>query len=99
MTEVCSGSIGVNSVQGNPQFINITNKNFKLQSTSPAINTGANLGAPYYIDKDGISRPQGSAWDIGAYETSGGIGMNLGSSNTANVFSAFWSAFGSLFGN
>lgn len=38
------------------------------QSTSPAVNTGASLTAAYAKDIDGVVRPQGSAWDIGAYE-------------------------------
>ena len=33
-----------------------------------AKNMGAALGSPYDIDKDGIIRPQGIFWDIGAYE-------------------------------
>ena len=42
------------------------------QSGSPAINTGANLTSlgisALNFDLAGVSRPQGSAWDIGAYE-------------------------------
>jgi len=38
---------------------------------SPAIDTGATLGAAYAKDINGVVRPQGSAWDIGAYETGG----------------------------
>jgi hypothetical protein len=40
---------------------------WKLQSTSPAIKAGTSQGAPTY-DFDGVARPQGSSWDIGAYE-------------------------------
>ncbi len=32
------------------------------------VNNGATLGAPYNTDIIGTSRPQGAAWDIGAYE-------------------------------
>jgi hypothetical protein len=39
-----------------------------LQSGSPAINAGTALGAPYNVDRRGTARPQGAAWDIGAYE-------------------------------
>jgi hypothetical protein len=40
-----------------------------LKNNSPAINAGTNLSANIgALDYAGISRPQGSAWDIGAYE-------------------------------
>jgi hypothetical protein len=32
------------------------------------IDAGVTLETPYNFDRDGVSRPQGSAWDIGAYE-------------------------------
>ncbi len=51
-----------------PLFINTATHDFHLQSGSPAINKGTSLSSYFTIDKDGISRPQGSAWDIGAYE-------------------------------
>ncbi|MCA9344422.1 hypothetical protein KC946_01155 [Candidatus Saccharibacteria bacterium] len=38
-----------------------------LTATSPAINAGVNVNAPN-IDQRGISRPQGSKFDSGAYE-------------------------------
>src|SRR5438093_5022735 len=41
--------------------------NFHLQSTSPAIDAGTTL-ASVMTDYDGVTRPQGSAYDIGAYE-------------------------------
>ena len=43
---------------------------FRLQATSPAIDAGTDLGEDYNIDRDGIYRPQGIGWDIGAYEGS-----------------------------
>lgn len=39
-----------------------------LQSGSPAINAGANLGTSYNVDKSGIARPSAAPWDIGAYQ-------------------------------
>ena len=33
-----------------------------------AVDHGVSLAAYFATDKDGVSRPQGSAWDIGAYE-------------------------------
>lgn len=53
---------------GDPQFLDRLNRNFKVQATSPAVNNGFALGTPYNYDKEGILRPQGAAWDIGAYE-------------------------------
>jgi len=33
-----------------------------------ATDHGLSLAAYFTTDKDGVTRPQGSAWDIGAYE-------------------------------
>jgi len=52
---------------GNPVFVNYTNNDFHLQATSPAKDRGTTISS-FATDKDGITRPQGSAWDIGAYE-------------------------------
>lgn len=43
------------------------NMNLTLQGSSQAIDRGTNISS-FSADKNGISRPQGSAWDIGAYE-------------------------------
>lgn len=63
---------------GDPFFIDKTNNNFNIYTNSPAKDAGAINDAyttffnRYGIDiaKDivGVARPQGSAWDIGAYE-------------------------------
>lgn len=54
----------------NPIFVNTLINEFQLQSSSPAINTGTTVSM-VTTDIDGVSRPQGSAYDIGAYEYSG----------------------------
>ena len=61
---------GING--GDPKFVNVNYGNFHLLSTSPAVdpqNGSANLSASgFRTDKDGVVRPQGSRWDLGAYE-------------------------------
>lgn len=39
-----------------------------LTPTSAAVDAGYAMGAPYNVDITGAPRPQGSGWDIGAYE-------------------------------
>src|SRR5205823_6228644 len=51
----------------NPLFVNFASRDFHLQSTSPLINKGTTLSA-VTNDYDGIARPQGSGYDIGALE-------------------------------
>ena len=60
--------IGVfaDSVAGDPLFVNLTANNFHLSAGSPAIDSGATVQLA--TDYDGVARPQGSAYDIGAYE-------------------------------
>jgi len=68
----CSQS---NNFTSNPNFVSAGANDFRLQANSQAINAGANVGSDVPTDKDGVSRPQGGAYDIGAYEyVSGGGG-------------------------
>jgi len=57
-------------------FVNpIGAHNFQLASgTGPATNTGTNLSSSFTTDANGTSRPQGSAWDVGACEWFSGAG-------------------------
>lgn len=52
----------------NPMVVSISGLDFHLQSSSPLINVGYNLGSLVPNDKDGVARPQGTGYDIGAYE-------------------------------
>lgn len=64
---------GTNSVDSNPLFKDIVNTplDLSLQEESPAINLFPTVQAPtsdFTDDINGMSRPQGSNWDVGAYE-------------------------------
>jgi hypothetical protein len=61
------GSGGDDPVIGDPLFVNASGADFHLQIDSPAIDAGSSLNAPN-TDFDGIPRPQGAGYDIGAYE-------------------------------
>ncbi|MEP7232966.1 MAG: choice-of-anchor Q domain-containing protein, partial [Ginsengibacter sp.] len=56
-------------VIANAYFVNASANNFHLLANSPAIDKGLNA-ASYGVTKDydGVSRPQGSAFDAGAFE-------------------------------
>jgi len=62
-----SGSVfDTNSLVANPLLVDVPTQDFHLQSTSPAIDAGIDVGLT--MDYDGNPIPQGSAPDIGAYE-------------------------------
>jgi parallel beta-helix repeat protein len=50
-------------------FVDSPNNNYHLKTGSPAANAGTNLSPDVTIDLDGVARPQGSAYDIGCYES------------------------------
>lgn len=56
-----------NLVDVDPQFVDASVYDFHLQSTSPAIDAGITL-SQVPDDFDGVSRPQGTGYDVGAYE-------------------------------
>ncbi|MGC4119420.1 MAG: right-handed parallel beta-helix repeat-containing protein [Myxococcales bacterium] len=52
-----------------PRYADYAALNAHLLFDSPAVNVGADLSALGFAeDLDGVGRPQGAAWDIGAYE-------------------------------
>jgi parallel beta-helix repeat protein len=57
-----------NLVDVDPQFVDASAHDFHLQSTSPAIDAGITL-SEVAEDFDGVSRPRGTGYDIGAYES------------------------------
>jgi hypothetical protein len=59
------------TITANPQFVNYQANgtgNYRLLSTSPAVNKGTSASAPT-SDIDFYARPRGTAHDIGAYES------------------------------
>ena len=50
----------------NPLFVNEASGDYHLQDGSPCIDKGTDLGPS--MDFDGIPRPQGAGYDMGAYE-------------------------------
>lgn len=72
---ICSAAGAVCDIVATPTFTNVGGADFTLQAGSRGINEGTPLtfrnpnGTTYAsVDKALVSRPQGSAWDIGAYE-------------------------------
>jgi chitodextrinase len=64
-----SGLTVTNGINLNPLFINPSNGDFRLQASSPAIDAGTSaVAAVVTKDYDFNLRPQGSGYDIGAYE-------------------------------
>jgi hypothetical protein len=59
---------GQGNINGNPLFVNTQRNNFQLRPESPSIDTGQTGGAEAEHDRNGIHRPVGVAWDMGAYE-------------------------------
>ncbi|MFN8596091.1 MAG: choice-of-anchor Q domain-containing protein [Anaerolineae bacterium] len=57
---------GAHSLIGDPRFIDPNSDNYALRFGSAAIDYGTDAGIS--VDIDGISRPQGHGFDIGAYE-------------------------------
>ncbi len=58
-----------NNLSSDPRFENSSAKDFHLKSTSGAIDAGI-LVNEFDVDIDGTPRPQGTSYDIGAYEFS-----------------------------
>lgn len=49
-------------------FTSLSTPDYSLQGTSSAINAGLDESSYFSTDYAGISRPQSTSWDIGAYE-------------------------------
>ena len=58
---------GKNDFTAEPQFMDPDNNDFRLKPGSPGVDAGMDLPA-VKTDRLGVTRPQGKAFDIGAYE-------------------------------
>lgn len=67
--------MGTDIVVGDPKFRNPSAGDFYLQSGSLTIDAGSSSGAPSK-DFEGRSRPQGTGYDIGAYEYQAAVVLN-----------------------
>src|SRR6185437_14608442 len=71
-TASSSNNLALSAPSNGSLFVNATGADFHLASTAAAaIDQGASLPADVPVDADGLSRPQGAAFDIGAYEFKG----------------------------
>ena len=81
--------VGTNNIIGNANFINasanFTLANFRLQSSSLAINAGTTTNAPL-TDKDGIVRLTNGFIDIGCYEFQSQLSTNATENPKIKVF-------------
>ena len=82
LSQMRAAGAEINGMNTNPSFINPSG-NWRLDPGSSAINAGYTLGNPYNVDMVGVPRPQGSGYDMGAYEYVAG-GGNLPPSQPSN---------------
>ena len=61
------GLVMSNNFTTDPQFVNASANDFSLRAGSPAIDAGVTVNV-VTTDVKGVERPQGIAYDIGAYE-------------------------------
>src|SRR5262249_5953911 len=69
LLDEAGSTLATNLTGTNPNFVNFSGHDYHLTSSgTAAIDKGTSLIAIFSTDKDGVARPQGLAWDIGAYE-------------------------------
>ncbi len=61
-------SAGTGEIDQDPLFLNRAGDDYHVDPSSPAVDAGLDGSALTSVDLEGASRPQGSGWDLGAYE-------------------------------
>lgn len=67
-SNIQGGWEGEGNINTNPLFVDSENSNYRLQPGSPCINAGTNTDGIPAEDIEGTIRPQGTGYDMGAYE-------------------------------
>jgi hypothetical protein len=87
-------TLGAGNQSADPQFVNAATGDYHLLPGSPAIDAGIPAPAAAPSDLDGAARAQGTAPDLGAYETPGpaAVTSNAGTGAGAGTVTASESA-------
>jgi parallel beta-helix repeat protein len=75
------------NLTSNPKFVDAVAKDFRLQSSSPALDKGTSISG-ITVDFAGKSRPSGAQFDIGAHEYQGGSSSTSTSDGTTTTTSS-----------
>jgi hypothetical protein len=67
ITDGGRNTVADHNLMSDSGFVNAAAHDFRLLASSAAVNAGMTLSS-FSTDRNGTPRPQGSAWDIGAYE-------------------------------
>jgi hypothetical protein len=73
------------AINSNPQFIDAITNNFQLKAGSPCIDAGLNVSTVVKRDILGVLRPQGSSYDLGAYEYVSATSVEPGENQSALI--------------
>jgi hypothetical protein len=73
------------AINSNPQFIDAVTNNFQLKAGSPCCDAGLNVSTVVKRDILGALRPQGSGFDLGAYEYVSATSVEPGEDQSALI--------------